>query len=125
MLPRIGITMGDPAGIGSEITAKMLAREGISDLCIPIIIGDADVARQGFEIIGAEPDFEVIHELNAELTAGKNYVYDLDNISPADYAFGKISAAAGRAAGESIETAIKLALGKQIDAIVTNPIHTE
>jgi 4-hydroxythreonine-4-phosphate dehydrogenase len=60
MPPRIGITMGDPAGIGSEITAKMLSRERIATLCIPLIIGDADVARQGFEIIGAEPDFEVI-----------------------------------------------------------------
>jgi 4-hydroxythreonine-4-phosphate dehydrogenase len=117
--------MGDPAGIGSEITAKMLARERISDLCIPIVIGDAGVARQGFEIIGAEPNFEVIHDLTGELAAGKNYVYDLANISAADYAFGQISAAAGRAAGESIETAIKLALAKQIDAIVTNPIHKE
>jgi 4-hydroxythreonine-4-phosphate dehydrogenase len=117
--------MGDPAGIGSEITAKMLARERISDLCIPIVIADARVARQGFEIIGVEPNIEVIHDLSAELTAGKNYVYDLRNISPADYTFGQISAAAGRAAGESIETAIKLALAKQIDAIVTNPIHKE
>lgn len=49
MLPRIGITMGDPAGIGSEITAKMLARERIGDLCIPIVIGDAGVAQRGFE----------------------------------------------------------------------------
>jgi len=117
--------MGDPAGIGSEITAKMLARERIGDLCIPIVIGDAGVARRGFEIIGAEPNFEVIHDLGGELAAGKNYVYDLANISPADYTFGQISAAAGRAAGESIETAIKLALAKQIDAIVTNPIHKE
>lgn len=57
MLPRIGITMGDPAGIGSEITAKMLSREQIHDLCIPIVVADASVVRQGFEIIGAEPNF--------------------------------------------------------------------
>jgi 4-phospho-D-threonate 3-dehydrogenase / 4-phospho-D-erythronate 3-dehydrogenase len=125
MVPKIGITMGDPAGIGSEITAKMLAREKIWDICIPIVIADARVVQQGFEIIGAEPNFEVIRDLSGELAAGKNYVYDLDNISPADYAFGQISAAAGRAAGQSIETAIRLALAKEIDAIVTNPIHKE
>ena len=125
MLPRIGITMGDPAGIGSEITAKMLASEQIRDACIPIVIGDANVARQGYEVIGAKPDFEVIHDLTGELQAGKNYVLDLDNISPADYTFGHISAEAGRAAGESIECAIKLAMAHQIDAIVTNPIHKE
>jgi 4-hydroxythreonine-4-phosphate dehydrogenase len=103
----------------------MLTQERISDICSPIVIADARVARQGFEIIGAEPNFDVIHDLSGELAAGRNYVYDLGNISPADYAFGQISAAAGRAAGEWIETAVNLALAKKIDAIVTNPIHKE
>ena len=125
MRPKIGITIGDPAGIGSEITAKMLTRDQIGESCIPIVIGDAKVIRQGYEIIGAEPDFEVIRSLDVGLQPGVTYVYDLDNISLADYAFGQISAQAGRAAGESIEAAIRLALAKQIDAVVTNPIHKE
>ena len=125
MLPKIGITMGDPAGVGSEITAKMLTYDKISDLCIPIVVGDAKVLRQGFKVIKADPDFEIVHDLEGMLEAGKNYVYDLDNISLSDYSFGQISGKAGRAAGESIETAIKLALESKIDAIVTNPIHKE
>jgi 4-hydroxythreonine-4-phosphate dehydrogenase len=125
MLPRIGITMGDAAGIASEITAKMLVRDRISDICIPIIIGDADVARQGFEVIGAEPDLELVRDLDRELHPRKNYVYDLNNLSPSDYSFGQISAAAGRAAGQAIQKAVELALAGEIDAIVTNPIHKE
>jgi len=125
MRPRIGITMGDPAGIGSEITAKLLTYDKISDFCIPIVVGDAKVIRQGFEVIEAEPDFEVVHDLEGALEPGKNYVYDLDNVSLSDYSFGQISGAAGRAAGEAIETAIGLALENKIDAIVTNPIHKE
>ena len=125
MLPRIGITMGDPAGIGSEITAKMLTYDNTSDFCIPIVVGDAKVIRQGFEVIKADPDFEIVHDLEGVLERGKNYVYDLDNISLSDYSFGQISGEAGRAAGESIETAIKLAMDKKIDAIATNPIHKE
>jgi len=125
MLPRIGITLGDPAGIGSEITAKVLAHDQISNLCIPIVIGDAKVIRQGYEIIKAKPDFELIYDLEGELKAGHSYVLDLDNISLADYSMGQISGEAGRSAGQAIETAIKLALEKKIDAIVTNPIHKE
>jgi 4-hydroxythreonine-4-phosphate dehydrogenase len=125
MRPRIGITMGDPAGIGSEITAKLLTYDKISDFCIPIVVGDAKAIRQGFEVIEAEPDFEVVHDLEGTLEPGKNYVYDLDNVSLSDYSFGRISGAAGRAAGEAIETAIRLALENKIDAIVTNPIHKE
>jgi 4-hydroxythreonine-4-phosphate dehydrogenase len=125
MLPRIGITMGDPAGIGSEITARMLASGEIASLCIPIVVSDARVTRQGFEIIGVEPNFEIVHDLGGKLEPGKTYVYDLQNIDVSDYAFGQISAAAGRAAGESIEAAVKLAMAGQIDAVVTNPIHKE
>jgi 4-hydroxythreonine-4-phosphate dehydrogenase len=117
--------MGDPAGVGSEITAKILTYDKISDLCTPIVIADAKVVKQGFEIIGADPDFEVTDDLARELEPGKEYVYDLDNVSLSDYAFGQISGEAGRAAGESIEMAIKLALEGEIDAIVTNPIHKE
>jgi len=125
MLPRIGITMGDPAGVGSEITARMLVHDHVADLCIPIVIGDAGVTRQGYEIIGAEPDFEVVSDLDKAHAPGRVYVYDLDNMAPSDYSFGQISGAAGRAAGESIEAAIELAQQSKIDAIVTNPIHKE
>jgi 4-hydroxythreonine-4-phosphate dehydrogenase len=106
MLPRIGITLGDPAGIGSEITAKLIVYDRITDFCIPIIIGDAKVFQQGLDIIKSDATFEVIHDLDGELESGTNYVYDLNNIPLSDFSFGQISGAAGRAAGESIETAI-------------------
>jgi len=117
--------MGDPAGIGSEITAKVLAYDRLNELCIPVVIGDAKVTRQGFEVAGLEPEFEVVQGLDRPLEPGKNYVYDLDTIRLDDYQFGQISGEAGRAAGEAIETAIALALEHKIDAIVTNPIHKE
>lgn len=125
MLPRVGITMGDAAGIGSEIAAKMLVHDGIGEFCTPIVIGDARVVRQGFAVTGAAPDFETINDLDGELVEGTTYVLDLGNLSPTDYEFGHISAAAGRAAGESIEVAVQSAMAGAIDAIVTNPIHKE
>ena len=125
MLPRIGITLGDPAGIGSEITAKLMVCERIADICIPIIVGDAKVVRQGLDVISSEATLEIVHDLTGELEAGVNYVYDLNHVSLSDYSFGEVSAQAGRAAGESIEAAVTLAQGDQIDAIVTNPIHKE
>ena len=125
MRPTIGITVGDPAGIGSEITAKVLTYDWISDVCIPVVVADARVVRQGFEVIKADPRLEIVRDLDRTLEPGKYYVYDLDHISPSDYSFGQISGEAGRAAGESIEMAIKLALYNKLDAIVTNPIHKE
>lgn len=125
MLPKIGITIGDPAGVGSEITAKMLTYENVTEICTPIVIGDAKVVQQGFDVIKSDVKFEKIYDVNRSIPPGKIYVFDLDNISLSDYTFGKISSKAGKAAGEYIETAIRLALEKKIDAIVTSPIHKE
>ncbi len=41
--PIIGITLGDPSGIGGEITAKLLSCEDVYDKCRPVVIGDSDV----------------------------------------------------------------------------------
>ena len=41
--PVIGITMGDPAGNGPEITIKALAHAGLYDRCAPIVVGDAAI----------------------------------------------------------------------------------
>ncbi len=37
--PRIGITVGDPAGIGPEIVMKTLADRGIHEICEPVVFG--------------------------------------------------------------------------------------
>lgn len=127
MIPRIAITLGDPAGIGSEITARVLAEAALAERCTPIVVGDARVLEQGFGIIGAAPGVTVLRstEIERELAPGRAFVYDLAHIAPGDYQLGQVSAAAGRAAGEAIESAVRLALAGQVDAIVTNPIHKE
>ena len=38
--PLIGISVGDPAGIGPEITAKALSLPEIYDLCRPLVVGE-------------------------------------------------------------------------------------
>src|SRR6185369_5478512 len=43
VLPRIGITMGDPAGIGPEVVLKAVAEDEIKRVCVPVIIGDAQL----------------------------------------------------------------------------------
>ena len=124
-IPIIGITLGDPAGVGSEILAKMLTYEKVTDLCIPIVIGNAKVFQQGLDIINSDLKFKLIKEFNEDILPDYTYIYDLDNIMLSDYSFGEISGKCGRAAGDFIKKAIELALEKKIDAIVTNPIHKE
>lgn len=121
--PRIGITVGDVAGIGVEIVIKALADKSLQESCLPIVIGDARFFRQTAEDLGLVTDFETVKKgEQIPLNADKPIVYDLGNINQ-PIELGTESAIAGKAAGEYIETAVQLCLDNQIDAISTAPIN--
>lgn len=127
MKPRIGITMGDPAGIGSEITVKMFLNEDIYSVCVPVVIG-AKVAMESIKSILKKDDLEIhcIKDItDCKREEGIINLIDLDNINRDELQYGKVSPAAGKASGEYIVRAIQMALDGKIDAIVTNPIHKE
>ncbi|MCL1941280.1 MAG: 4-hydroxythreonine-4-phosphate dehydrogenase PdxA, partial [Synergistaceae bacterium] len=52
MRPVIGITIGDPAGVGSEITVKALKHRDIYEKCLPVVIGDREALLQANEFSG-------------------------------------------------------------------------
>ena len=56
--PIIGITMGDPAGNGPEITVKALAHAELYDRCRPIVVGDAAMIEQAARFVG-RPDIRI------------------------------------------------------------------
>ncbi|CAN5480908.1 4-hydroxythreonine-4-phosphate dehydrogenase PdxA [soil metagenome] len=117
-LPRIGITMGDAAGIGAEITLKALADENLRKICQPIIIGDAAFLRKTAKNLELEFDFV---QLADAASANQTAIYDLNNLA-CEIKLGEDSAVTGKAAAEYIETAVTLWREKKIDAIATAPI---
>jgi 4-hydroxythreonine-4-phosphate dehydrogenase len=126
MKPVIGITMGDPASIGPEIAAKVLADQSVYDLCNPIIIGDAAVMRQALDTAGVDLKINAVqHMTDAIYQYGRLDVFDLDNIDVSQVVMGRVSAIAGKAAFEAVKQVITLALEGEIDATVTGPIHKE
>lgn len=116
-LPRIGITMGDAAGIGAEIVLKSLADENLRNICQPVIIGDGAFVRQTARNLGLDFDFVD----NAEKSDTQTAIYDLKNL-PDEIKTGEDSAVTGKASAEYIETAVTLWSEKKIDAIATAPI---
>lgn len=123
--PIIGITMGDIAGIGPEIIAKALSLKEIYDTCRPLVIGDAKVMGKALAIAKVKLTVKSVHRVSeAAFSCGIIDVYDLENVKEG-IGFGRVSAASGKASAEYIEKAVSLALGKEIDAIVTAPINKE
>jgi 4-hydroxythreonine-4-phosphate dehydrogenase len=124
--PIIGISMGDPAGVGPEIIAKALARPQVHALCRPVIIGDAGVISRGIGIVQARLTVHPIARIGeAKFRTDVVDVYDLGNVDLNRLEMGKVSAMAGHAAFEAVRTMIELALAGAIQATVTAPIHKE
>ncbi len=122
-LPTIGITMGDPAGIGSEIILKVLNDPELLKVCFPIVIGDASFLRKQAENLELSVNFiEAGVDEDIPANVSEPIVYNLDNLNN-EFPMGKESAIAGRACGEYIEAAVGLWKNKTIDAITTAPIN--
>lgn len=116
--PRIAITMGDPVGVGPEITLKSVRRQDVLSLCRPVIIGDKRVLTKAAQCLGVVK--EELLELPNEAT-----LVDLDNVPATDHNWGQVSAEAGRAAADYIERAVQEAVDGNVSAIVTAPINKD
>ena len=127
--PRIGITIGDPAGIGPEIALKAVADARTNAACRPVLVGSAAELRRQAQHFGLADDWRVAGDgaaLQAALATatGAPLVYDTGDVSAA-IEWGQLSAAAGRAAIAAIEAGTRLALDGRLDAIATAPINKE
>jgi 4-hydroxythreonine-4-phosphate dehydrogenase len=124
--PILGITMGDPAGIGPEIIAMTLSREDILGMCRPLVIGDAATIKAAAEIVGHPLEVVTVKSVpQAQLETGQVNVMDLENVELQDLVRGTVDPMAGKAAYESLKKAIDLALAGEIDAVVTAPLNKE
>ena len=126
--PIIGITMGDPAGSGPEITVKALSDPSLYERCCPLVIGDAKILEQA-KMFVSHPEI-IIHPVSdvndALFEYGTIDVYHLDLIDDVkNFKIGEVSKEGGRAAFESVRTVIELAMEKKIDATVTNALNKE
>lgn len=125
--PRIGITIGDPAGIGPEITLKAVANVEVLECCQPVIIGDARYLAHWARVFDLARGLDVIHTEAGSLVSlpalsESPVIYNLNNI-PGNIEMGREQAACGRAAGQFIEAAVQLCQRGEIDAITTAPIN--
>ena len=127
MKPIIGITMGDPASIGPEISVKALCHEDLYDRARPIIIGDACVMERAARILGVDDSkIHMVKSVNeARFVPGTIDVLDLGLIDADRLVYGKVSALAGEAAFQYVIMAIDLAERGIVDATVTNALNKE
>jgi len=124
-LPTLAVTIGDVAGIGPEITAKMLlGHDDLRARARLVVIGDAAVMAKAASALGADPSRVrvVAAPEQADNTPGTIEVVQAGP-SLAHVPAGGISAEAGDGAVRFVKTACALAREGKVDAIVTAPLN--
>ncbi len=124
--PLLGITMGDPAGIGPEVIAKALAGRVLHRLCRPLVIGSFPVLQQTVKSLKLK--MSVIRVEDHEPMPPRTNV--LAVLDPLDHPLGRFprgvaAAETGAASVLFIKKAVELAQLGCIDGMVTAPINKE
>ena len=124
--PILGVTMGDPAGVGPEIIARAGADAAVRRDARPVVIGAAGPMRAALGLVGSPLTLHAVRRV-ADCRWAENTleVLDLDNVDVDSLPRGVVSAAAGKAAYEYIERAVSLARAREVHGIVTAPINKE
>lgn len=115
--------MGDPAGIGPEVVLKAVAEDEIRGICVPVIVGDAQLLAHTARTLDLQSGYDIIRQgepLPEHLT--EPIIFHLDNIG-GFVEPGIESGAAGKAAAGYIEAAVELCAAGSVDAIATAPIN--
>jgi 4-hydroxythreonine-4-phosphate dehydrogenase len=122
--PIVGITMGDPVGIGPEIIAKALSRPDLYSVCSPLIIGDASVMEQISARLGLGTDYsEVENAAGCAFGEGSPEVLQPAAHPCTEIPWGKPGELFCKAAIGYVEAAIDLCISGEIDALTTAPVN--
>jgi 4-hydroxythreonine-4-phosphate dehydrogenase len=124
--PLIGISVGDPAGIGPEITARALSLPEIYALCRPLVVAEAEMIKNAIQFSKLNLKIRTLSSPKVGLYQfGTVDLLDLKNLNGRSIKHRTISADYGRASFEYVKKVIELAMAKEIDATVTGPISKE
>lgn len=121
---KVGITQGDPNGIGYEIIFKAVAEEGITDLFTPVIFGIPEIAEKAKQKFSFQNIKLHVVKNASEIKDGKINLVDIDS-NFSDITPGAISKESGETAVKALEEAVKALKSGKIDLLVTAPISKE
>lgn len=123
---KLAITMGDPAGVGSEIIVKALNHPAVYETCIPVVIGDVVALEDAVRFCHLELQIRKISKMEEALGAyGTIECISLELLEKGSWQYKQNSALCGDASFQYVTYAIQLAKDNEADAIVTAPISKE
>lgn len=122
-LPILGVLLGNSAGVGPELVAKLAVSNYYADYCHPVIIGDLRMFEHGLKVVGGDVPHYVISDLS-ECDWERGYpVLDLKDQDPEQVVYGEANAYCGASDLLQLDTAIELCKAGKIEGFVFGPFH--
>jgi 4-hydroxythreonine-4-phosphate dehydrogenase len=107
--PILGILLGDPAGVGPEIVAKLAVSDFYTAYCRPVFIGDKRILDRAFAVVGKSVPLHVISSpKEAVFQENQLDLIDLGDANPSDCPSGKVSIEGGKACLDELTIASDL-----------------
>ena len=122
--PTVGITMGDPAGIGPEIVVRVIEEDTVHERCIPVVIGDPNVMSRALDLTNSDLRLKVISDpLDASDDLSSIHVLPSGELGSHEVVPGKVDKLYGGSAARCCRDAVEWAQRGSIQAIVSTPFN--
>ena len=123
--PRVGVIIGDPCGIGPEVTVKSWLTGQAHKVCKPVLFGSTIAVKQALQLVGRDvPIRKLRHPSEAVGTVDAIELIDDFPLSPDDIRLGQQTTACGYVTGKWLEQAEQFVAENELSAMVLAPIDT-
>jgi 4-hydroxythreonine-4-phosphate dehydrogenase len=123
--PTVALTLGDPAGIGPELVAKLLVRGDVIERAKVVLVGDAWLWEEGQAIAGVRVATRAVDSFGhvASLPEGSPFFLPVESAREGEIPRATSSVAAGASVLKVLSTCLDAAAAGQIDAICFAPLN--
>ncbi|NLP08810.1 4-phospho-D-threonate 3-dehydrogenase [bacterium] len=123
--PIIAVTLGDPAGVGPEITLKALKNERVQQAVRPVVFGDAQVLRQAMDITGLRFNLQPLQRIDQAVFEPNTILVVESDMINAPVQMGVVQGLCGRAVFSYLANATDWTMSGITQAIATAPVSRE
>ena len=127
-LPVVALTLGDPAGIGAELIAKLLARPQVYQQANIVLVGDPWLWAEGQKIAGVQiPSLAVssFDQVRSRQDVAMPAFLSMQTLDPAQVNRGLAQAAGGKSVLQILDSCMGAVLRNEIDAICFAPLNKQ
>ncbi len=127
-LPVVALTLGDPAGIGPELIARLLAQPEATRHANIVLVGDAWLWQDGQRIAGTQVATDAVSSLadvRGRADATRPAFLAVDTVASAEVHRGQAEAPGGRSVLRVLDSCMDAALTGAVDAICFAPLNKQ